>query len=73
MRFRNIILRVYPFLLFLQYYNDPAALNYTDGVAVHWYESFIVPDLILQTAKTDKKDVYLLMTEACAGTCFTLS
>lgn len=61
-----------PFLLLLQYFNDPAALNYTDGVAVHWYESFVVPDLVLQTAKTDKKDVYVLQTESCAGRYFVL-
>lgn len=51
----------------LQYYNNPEALNYTDGVAVHWYLSFIVPEGVLQTAKTDKKDVYLIQTESCTG------
>lgn len=42
-------------------------MNYTDGVAVHWYESDFVPDGVLQSARTDKKDVYLIQTESCKG------
>lgn len=51
----------------LQYFNDPDALKYIDGVAVHWYLDSLVPPVALQLAKTDKKDIFLISTEACTG------
>lgn len=45
---------------------DDKALNYIDGVAVHGYTSN-VPNYMLYSAKTSKKDVFLLQTETSAG------
>lgn len=56
-------------LLYFQYYNDEEALSYIDGVAVHFYQDNLNPDPVFSLAQTDKKDTFILMTEASQG-CF---
>lgn len=56
-------MKIYAF----QYFADDEALQYIDGVGVHWYADFVIPEFFLDFAKTDKKDVFLLSTEACSG------
>lgn len=62
-------LRVYDYNLFtfLQYYNDDEALYYIDGVAVHFYQDNLNPDTVFSLAQTNKKDTFILMTEASQG------
>ncbi|KAI7815272.1 glucosylceramidase [Rhyzopertha dominica] len=50
-----------------EYFTDAEALNYLDGVAVHWYADVLTLDAIFASAQTDKKDTFVLMTEACSG------
>lgn len=50
-----------------QYYNNATTLGYIDGVGVHWYASVFFPESMLDFAKTDKKEIFMLQTEASAG------
>lgn len=45
--------------------NDDKTLKYIDGVATHWYWDYAMTVDVNELAKSDKKDVFLLATEAC--------
>lgn len=45
--------------------NNTEALSYIDGVAVHWYYDDIVTSEVLNLARSDKKNLTLIMSEAC--------
>lgn len=45
--------------------NDERTLEYIDGIATHWYWDSSMSPEIRNMAKTDKKDVFLLASEAC--------
>ncbi|KAJ8974330.1 hypothetical protein NQ317_002513 [Molorchus minor] len=57
---RTTIPHVVPLIL-----NDDECLEYVDGVATHWYEDDEVPAEVLDLTRSNKKDVFLLSTEAC--------
>ncbi|KAG5897982.1 hypothetical protein JTB14_007927 [Gonioctena quinquepunctata] len=48
-----------------QLLSNNETLKYTDGVGVHWYWDDSVPPEVMELAKTDQKDIFLLSTEAC--------
>lgn len=45
----------------------PGSINYTDGIAVHWYWDFLIPTLSLQNTHKRFPDMMILNTEACSG------
>lgn len=45
---------------------DPKALDYIDGIAIHYYGNF-VPPAILTALQNRYPDKILLSTEACEG------
>lgn len=42
-------------------------MSYADGVGVHWYWNRITPASFLRFAKTNRKELFLLGTEASVG------
>ncbi|XP_049820602.1 putative glucosylceramidase 4 [Aethina tumida] len=42
-------------------------VQWVDGVGLHWYEDWLLPDSLVENAKSSKKDLFLLGTEACNG------
>ncbi|XP_065171361.1 putative glucosylceramidase 3 [Atheta coriaria] len=49
------------------FFRDDQALSYVDGVGVHWYLNKITPKAFLNFAKTPKKDLFIIGTEATNG------
>jgi len=47
--------------------SDDGVIQYADGVAVHWYTDASTPAEFLDFIQSDKKDLFRLATEACAG------
>ncbi|XP_076257707.1 lysosomal acid glucosylceramidase-like [Rhynchophorus ferrugineus] len=47
--------------------SDEEVLEYIDGVGVHWYTDFFIPASFLNYAKSDKKDLFVIGTEASNG------
>ncbi|XP_050308225.1 lysosomal acid glucosylceramidase-like [Anthonomus grandis grandis] len=47
--------------------SDSKVLEYADGIAVHWYTDFIAPAATLLLSTSDKKNLFRLASEACAG------
>ncbi|XP_076260698.1 putative glucosylceramidase 3 [Rhynchophorus ferrugineus] len=47
--------------------SDDDALNYIDGIGLHWYSDILIPPSSIEFAKSDKKDLFILGTEACNG------
>lgn len=45
--------------------NNSEALKYIDGVALHWYFDKIADPQLLNFVYTDKKELELIMSEAC--------
>lgn len=44
---------------------DEKTLEYVDGTAIHWYSFGMSPFEVMDLAKSPKKDLLLLNTEAC--------
>lgn len=44
---------------------DEKTLNYVDGTAVHWYSYGTAPFEIMNFAKTQKKELFVMSSEAC--------
>lgn len=44
---------------------DNKTIEYVDGVAVHWYSDKKISPELNYMAKSDKKDIFLIMTELC--------
>lgn len=47
-------------------FNDSAAFQYTDGIAVHWYVDYFSPEVLTRTHDMFP-DKFILGTEACEG------
>lgn len=47
--------------------DEPKALDYIDGVAVHFYTDFITPATVLTEVMKGIPQKFLLATEACEG------
>lgn len=45
--------------------NDSKTLEFVDGVATHWYNDGKIDPEVNLLAKSDKKDLFLVMTELC--------
>lgn len=54
-------------MVLLQVIDNNDTLEYADGVGVHWYVDFAVPNFFLDFAKTPKKDLFIIYTESCNG------
>lgn len=48
-------------------FNNKKAMNYTAGIAVHWYADFISSPNVLDKTHESFPDKFLLLTEACTG------
>lgn len=46
---------------------NPKALDYIDGVGVHYYADKVVPASILNVVSETHPDKFILATEACEG------
>ncbi|CAH0546229.1 unnamed protein product [Brassicogethes aeneus] len=53
--------------IFSSVWEDDDSGKYIDGVGVHWYWDAFAPNSVLELAKSSKKDLFLLGTEACNG------
>ncbi|XP_060527870.1 putative glucosylceramidase 4 [Cylas formicarius] len=45
--------------------NNSDVVKYADGIAVHWYQDSSSPESLLDEARSDEKDLFLLNTESC--------
>lgn len=64
------ICQIFGFLTFLfvlsfQLIHDEKVLKYIDGIATHWYDDATVSHEVINLARTDKKDLFLLASESC--------
>lgn len=51
----------------MQILENDEVVQWVDGVGLHWYEDWLLPDSLIENAKSSKKDLFLLGTEACNG------
>lgn len=54
-------------LIFQMIQEKPKALDYIDGVAMHYYSDFITPAALQVEAMKPFPNKFLLNTEACEG------
>lgn len=50
-------------------YGDNKTFQYIDGVATHWYYDQQIDPAVNYMVKSDKKDIFLIMTELCKLYC----
>ncbi|XP_060062556.1 lysosomal acid glucosylceramidase-like isoform X1 [Ylistrum balloti] len=48
-------------------FKNTEAANFVSGIAVHWYQDFIVPANVLTSTHEKFPDKFILSTEACLG------
>ncbi|CAG4933580.1 unnamed protein product [Colias eurytheme] len=56
-----------PFFFNILINEYPEAINYIDGIAVHYYGDKIIPASVLDIATRNHPDKFILATEACEG------
>ncbi|CAH2051818.1 unnamed protein product, partial [Iphiclides podalirius] len=56
-----------PFWFNVMLQKNPKALEYVDGVGVHYYADRFVPPAVLYTVSKTHPDKFILATEACEG------
>ncbi|KAG6461438.1 hypothetical protein O3G_MSEX012628 [Manduca sexta] len=58
---------VLPYYFNIMLNEHPNALQYIDGIAVHYYSDFITPAIILTEVNKNYPHIFIIATEACEG------